>query len=160
MDFISASIKFWKFNRSRTLALLDDIAKEDDPEAVLKWQAGPGRAHIGWQIMHIAITEQLFATERLLGKDVPDLDLANRFRGGSTPDDNVPTLAEIRDYLKNSRSELLEVAANLSNDDLDKVPESFKERGWTLETILEIVAWHEGHHQGQAHATYNLWKNQ
>jgi hypothetical protein len=41
---------------------------------------------------------------------------------------------------------------------LDVVPEAFKERGWTVRTALAVIGWHEPHHQGQAHITYNLWK--
>ena len=32
---------------ARTLGLLDKIAAEPDPAAVLGWRPGPGRAHIG-----------------------------------------------------------------------------------------------------------------
>jgi hypothetical protein len=24
--------------------------------------------------------------------------------------------------------------------------------------VLQIISWHEPHHQGQAHITFNLWK--
>ena len=85
------------FNRNRTLALCDEIAKLPDPQAALAFRPGPGRAHLGWQLMHIGVTEELFASERL----APDkagqwTELWPRFRGGSKADDNVPTLAEIR----------------------------------------------------------------
>ena len=65
MSAIELLIKNLDFARARTLGLLDSIEKEPDPQAVLSWRPGPGRAHIGWQLMHIAVTEEIFATERL-----------------------------------------------------------------------------------------------
>ncbi len=158
MSVISLSIENWEFNRGRTLATLDEIAKQPDPQAVLAWRPGPGRAHIGWQILHIAVTEELFATSRIRGTEPAYADLIPRFRGGSTPDDSVPALGTIREILSTTRSHLKETAGKLSESDLPNIPEGFKERGWTLRTILQIIGWHEAHHQGQAHLTLNLWK--
>ena len=42
--------------------------------------------------------------------------------------------------------------------DLAKIPAGLKERGWTLQQVIELIAWHEGHHHGQAHLTLNLFK--
>ena len=41
------------------------IEAEPNARSVLAWRPGPGRAHIGWQLMHIGITEELFASDRL-----------------------------------------------------------------------------------------------
>ncbi|MGE3316045.1 MAG: DinB family protein [Planctomycetaceae bacterium] len=158
MSVISLSIEMWEFNRGRTLATLDDIAKQADPQAILGWRPGPGRAHIAWQLMHIGITEELFGTARLRGIEPAFSDLVPRFKGGSTPDDNIPTVAQIREVLETGRKHLKETFASLSDDNLGTIPEAFQERGWTLGTILKIIAWHEAHHQGQAHITLNLWK--
>ena len=98
-------IKSLEFARARTLGLLDGIEKEPDPQAILAWRPGPGRAHIGWQLMHFAVTEEIFATERLAPEREPHWkELWPRFRGGSTPDDDVPTVAMIRDVLKEPAS--------------------------------------------------------
>ena len=41
--------------------------------------------------MHIGITEELFATERLvIGSKAGVCRLVPRFKGGSTPDDEIP----------------------------------------------------------------------
>jgi hypothetical protein len=78
-----------EFFRPRTLALLEKIEQQPDPLSVLAWRPGPGRAHIGWQLMHIGITEEIFATERLAPeREQMWKDLWPRFRGGSTPDDD------------------------------------------------------------------------
>lgn len=52
------------FARDRTLATLDAIEKLPQPQAILGWRPGPGRAHIAWQLLHVGITEELFASER------------------------------------------------------------------------------------------------
>ena len=158
MSVIEVTKKFWEFNRNRTLKTLDEIAAMPDPQRVLGWRPGPGRAHLAWQLMHIGITEQLFATERLLGKSPEYPDLAPRFKGGSKPDDDIPSLDLIRQVLSASRQQLLGTVSTFDDDDLGTIPEAFRERGWTLATILQVIAWHEGHHQGQAHITLNLCK--
>ena len=151
--------KSYEFNRARTLGLLDAIEQLPNPQAVLAWRPGPGRAHIGWQLMHIAITEEVFATERLAtGRQAAWPDLVPRFRSGSTPDENVPSPAEIRQKLSESRSRLLETLADYGDDRLDEIPEPFKARGWSIRDVLHVIGWHEGHHQGQAHVTLNLYK--
>lgn len=158
MSTISITLDVWKFNRNRTLATLDAVAELPDPAAVLGWRPGPGRAHIAWQLVHVGITEELFATERLLGTVPEFADLVPRFKGGSTPDDEIPTVDEIRHVLETSRDHLLNTLSTFSDADLGVVPEAFRERGWSLGTILQVLAWHEPHHQGQAHITLNLWK--
>ena len=74
----------------------------------------------------------------------------------SNPD--IPHAGHVREVLDQSRSHLVAAASQLTEADLQTIPEGFKERGWTLGTMLQIVAWHECHHQGQAHITLNLLK--
>ncbi|MGC1274606.1 MAG: DinB family protein [Planctomycetaceae bacterium] len=158
MSVIRIISECWEFNRQRTLATLDAVEKMPDPKTVLAWRPGTGRAHIAWQLMHVGITEELFATERLIGTAPEFPELVPRFRGGSTPDDEIPDVATIRNVLETSRQHLLNTVATFSESDLQTVPEAFRERGWTLGTILQVLAWHEPHHQGQAHLTLNLFK--
>jgi uncharacterized damage-inducible protein DinB len=100
----------------------------------------------------------MFATERLLpGMQAGMGNLIDRFKGGSTPDDDVPTLAGIRETLEAGREHLFETFGKFSDADLENVPEPLQERGWTLRKTLQIICWHEGHHQGQAHLTLNLY---
>ena len=163
MSVIDAALSQWDFNRSRTLAKLDEIAKLPDPQSVLGWRPGPGRAHIAWQLMHIGITEELFATERLVVGAKPGFaDLVPRFKGGSTPDDEIPAAGLIRRVLEESRAHLLATLSTFNDQDLGAVPEALPEpmrqRMPTIMHVLQIIAWHEPHHQGQAHITFNLWK--
>lgn len=157
MSTIEIYLRSLEFHRTRTLALLDDLAQKPDPQAVLAYRPGPGRAHIAWQLCHIAITEELFATERLFGRTPAYSDLVPRFKGGSTPDDEIPALESIRELLSDTRTHLLNAFAGFTDQDLDVIPEAFRERGWSLERILQVLVWHEAHHQGQAHLTRNLW---
>jgi len=159
MSTLHSLIQAFQFNRPRTLALLEKIEARPDAQAVLGWRPGPGRAHIAWQLMHIGITEELFATERLIPGSRPAFpDLVPRFKGGSTPDDLIPTPSEIRQVLQQSRSHLLETLGRFGDKDLGTIPEAFRERQLALVDILHILAWHEPHHQGQAHLTFNLYQ--
>ena len=158
MSMADITIEMLEFVRTRTLMTLDEIAKLPDPAAVLKWQPGPGRAHIGWQLTHIGITEELTATERLMGTAPNWPDLVPRFKFGSAPDQNVPDIGTIRKVLEESRSHLIPVISAMKDEDLETIPAWYRERGWPLRRIQQILVWHEAHHQGQAHITFNLWK--
>lgn len=156
-------IEVIKWNRTRTLGTLEAIEKLPNPQEALAFRPGPGRAHIGWQLMHIGITEEVFATERLAPeKQRPFEDLWPRFRGGSTPDDDIPAAADIRRVLGETREHLLETLAAFDDSRLGETPASLPDRmkamNFTMLDVLHIIAWHEGHHQGQAHLTLNLYK--
>lgn len=159
MSLQAAFLDFYDFNRIRTNVTLDAIQALPNPQEILGWRPGIGRAHIAWQFMHVAITEELFATERIFGEPAAFGELIPRFKGGSVPDDQIPTLDEIRLVLQQSRDHLKQALSRLTEADLTRIPEAFKERGWTISTALRVLSWHEGHHQGQAHITLNLWKN-
>src|SRR6476659_5547783 len=55
MSIVSTLINAIEFNRTRTLGLLDNICKESDPQRILGWRPGPGRAHIAWQLTHVGV---------------------------------------------------------------------------------------------------------
>ena len=159
MSIFDLTIDVMRFQREQTLRTLDEIASLPDSTAVLGFRPGPGRAHIAWQLMHIAATEELMATDRLLGTTPRFPELMARFQHGSTPDDDIPTVAEILELLAESREDLICTLSSFTEDDLGMVPKAFAERGWSLGTVLKVLCWHEPHHQGQAHITFNLWKN-
>lgn len=159
MSLAETMIATYEFARGRTLDLLSKIEAEPNPQEILGWRPGPGRAHIGWQLMHIGVTEEIFATERLKPeKPAQFAEIWPRFRGGSTPDDNIPTPAEIRQVLEVGRQSLIETLAEYGDDRLEEIPEALKQRGLNIRSVLYIIGWHEGHHQGQAHITLNLYK--
>jgi hypothetical protein len=157
MSTLHSAIAAIQFNRNRTLATLERALADKDPQRALAWRPGPGRAHVAWQLMHIGITEELFATERLVPGSKPEFaDLVPRFRGGSTPDDEIPPADLIRRILTESRAHLLATLGRFGDKDLGTIPEALKERKLALVDVLYLLGWHEAHHQGQAHITLNL----
>lgn len=158
MSEVAAMLNLLEFTRTRTIGTLDEVCKLPDPAAVLRWQPGPGRAHVGWQLTHIGITEELTATERLIGTAPMYPDLVPRFKIGSVADQNVPDASTIREILLTSRAHLVETLSEIKDDELESIRPWYTERGWTLRRLLQILVWHESHHQGQAHITLNLWK--
>jgi len=159
MTAAETALKAYDFYRTRTLDLLDKVCREPDPQKVLGWRPGPGRAHIAWQLMHIGVTEEIFATERLAPHKTGEfLDLWPRFRGGSTPDDDIPTPEAIRGVLAEARAHLAATLREIPDDRLGEIPAALAQRKLTIQDVLYIIGWHEGHHQGQAHITFNLYK--
>jgi uncharacterized damage-inducible protein DinB len=146
-----------EFIRTKTKGLLDALAALPDPAAALAWQPAPGRAHIAWQLMHIAATDDRHLNARMKGGEPVAPDYVARFAGGSTPDANVPTLAEITKYLDERRAAMLAHLRTLSDSDLASKPND--KAPWVYSEWFQVLAWHEAHHHGQAHLTLNLFKN-
>jgi hypothetical protein len=147
---------FLEFVRKKTLDTLDAIAKRPDAGELLAWRPGPGRAHVAWQLMHIAATDDRHLGIRMKGGDPASAEYVKRFAGGSTPDENVPTVEEIRRYLTERRTAMLDHLAGLSDADLARKPNDHAP--WPYEEWFRVLTWHEAHHQGQAHLTVNLYK--
>ena len=143
-------------SRRKTNELLDAVEAAGDSAAILAWRPGTGRAHIAWQIMHVAATDDRHLHVRMLAGAPREPDYIARFAGGSTPDDNVPPLAEIRRYLSERRQEILAHLAGLKVEQLSTKPQP--EAPWAYEEWFQVLAWHEAHHHGQAHLTLNLYK--
>jgi len=144
------------FSRQKTLATLDAIAKLPDPAKALGWRPGPGRAHVAWQLMHIGATDDRHVHMRMTGGQPQEAENVRRFAGGSTPDDNIPSLDEIRRYLTAQRKEVTSYLQKLDPGMIDKKPT--EQAPWTHREWVKVLAWHEAHHQGQAHITLNLCK--
>jgi uncharacterized damage-inducible protein DinB len=145
-----------EFNRQKTLGLLDNVGQQANAQAILGWRPGPGRAHLAWQLMHIAATDDRHVHVRMGGGQPQHPELVRRFAGGSTPDDSIPTLDEIRAYLASQRAEVLSHLKKLPDSALPTKPND--QAPWTYQEWLKVLAWHEAHHQGQAHITFNLYR--
>ena len=143
-------------SRRKTLELLDSIEKSSDPAVVLGWRPGQGRAHIAWQLMHLGATDDRHLNVRMNGGQPSEPEYVRRFAGGSTPDDDIPALPEIRRYLTERREALLAHLGGLSDTALAEKPNP--QAPWVYREWFQVLAWHEAHHHGQAHLTFNLYR--
>jgi hypothetical protein len=148
------------FARGRLLASIEAIEKSgQDPAKVLAWRPAPGRAHIGWQLMHCAATHHRHLYATLQGKPIADEKLVTDFAGGSKPSDqNVPTLEGIKSRLASTFTEFKAYLAGVSASELSTRKVGPPDRQRPLEEWLMLYTWHEAHHQGQVHLTWNLYK--
>jgi uncharacterized damage-inducible protein DinB len=149
-------VQLLELSRRKLSELIDAIAARPDPAAVLGWRPGPGRAHIAWQLMHIAATDDRHLNVRMRSGAAASPEFVQRFAGGSTPDDDVPSLDAIRRYLSDRRQAMLDHLRSLRDVDLATKPST--QAPWTYEEWFRVLAWHEAHHHGQAHLTYNLFR--
>ena len=144
------------FARSRLLNSLDQIEKSGpDASAALAWRPGPGRAHIAWQAMHCAATHDKYLNVNVRGGTARDEALVSSYGGGSTPSDlNIPTFADIRATLEKHYTPFRDYVASASPDELArKIP-----NGKTVAEAILLLTWHEAHHQGQIHLTWNMYR--
>jgi hypothetical protein len=147
--------------RAKLLASLDAIEKAAgaDVQTALAWRPAPGRAHIAWQAMHCAASLDKILNVRIRGGPPGDAKLLADFAAGSTPGDaNVPDLATIRATLARTFADWRAFVAAASAEELDRQivvpnvpPRSVGE--WVMN-----MAWHEAHHQGQIHLTWNCYQ--
>jgi hypothetical protein len=144
------------FSRARLLGILDGIEKNaPNADQVLAWRPGPNRAHIAWQAMHCAATHDKYLNVSIRSAQPHDPALVAGFAGGTTPsDDNVPTLATVRSTLLTSFNDFRQYIAALNPDEAQKKLPS----GRSVNESIVLLAWHEAHHQGQIHLTWNLYK--
>ncbi|HET6247164.1 MAG TPA: DinB family protein [Tepidisphaeraceae bacterium] len=144
------------FSRTRLLGILETIEKSgQDANKVLAWRPAPGRAHIAWQAMHCAATHDRYLNVGLLGKKPSDEALVAGYAGGSTPsDENIPDMAAIRSALEAQYRPFRDHVAGLTQADFDRMMPS----GRTVGQSILLLTWHEAHHQGQIHLTWNMYK--
>jgi hypothetical protein len=148
------------FSHARLLGTLDTIEKSgQDPRKVLGWRPGPGRAHIGWQAMHCAATHDRYLNAGLRQTPLSDEAHVATYAGGSTPSDqSIPTFAQIREKLSNNFEAFRSYVAGLSADDLAQLRPGAGGKDRSIGESLILLTWHEAHHQGQIHLTWNLYK--
>jgi hypothetical protein len=147
-------------SRTRLLATLDTIEKSgQDLAKVLAWRPGPGRAHIAWQAMHCAATHDRYLNATLLKRPMADDSLVASFAGGSVPSDsNVPDLPTIRAKLAATLEPFRKYLMEQSAASLENSMPGPGGKPRTLAETCMILAWHEAHHQGQIHLTWNLYR--
>ncbi len=109
--------------------------------------------------MHCAATHDKYLNVNVKGAASPtDPSLVSGFGGGSTPSDqNVPTLATIRQALDVHYRAFRDYLAGLSPADMQRQVGPPDRRRSIAESAM-LMAWHEAHHQGQIHLTWNLYQ--
>ena len=148
------------FGRARLLGSLDAIEKSGEPIAeVLVWRPATNRAHIGWQALHCAATFDRYLNVMIKGHPAPsDPQLVERFGGGSTPADNgLPTLPVMRSILQQTFTPFRSYVASLDAGQLESLVGP-PDRQRKLGDAVVLLAWHEAHHQGQLHLTWNMYR--
>lgn len=148
------------FGRNRLLGTLDTIEKSGaDVAKVLAWRPAAGRAHIAWQAMHCAATHDRYLNKLILGRPPVDEALCTNFGGGSTPsDENIPSLPAIREALAKHLVPLRAYIQNTTPDELARLQTMPNGTQRSIGESLMLLAWHEAHHQGQIHLTWNMYK--
>jgi len=148
-----------EFARARVLETLGRIeGSGGDAEQVMQWRPGPGIPNITWHAMHCAATHHKY--ERVvLGKgSLRETALVAAYGGSDTqPNQEEPSLEQIRDSLANHFESIKAyLRGRPPNDLMLRVPGPGTERSigeWVI-----LLAWHEAHHQGQMHLTWNLYR--
>src|SRR5207245_732419 len=125
------------FARKKTLDLVESIAKQPEGAKILAWRPGPGRAHIAWQLMHIAATDDRHVHVRMRGGELQEPEYVRRFAGGSTPDDQIPSIEEIRRYLTAQRDELRSHMQKVEDRDLETKPNP--QAPWTYHEWMKVL---------------------
>jgi hypothetical protein len=152
------------FGRSKLLGTLDTIEKVTaekrlDLPNVLSWRPGPGRAHIAWQIAHLAATPDKYVNVNLKGQAARDESFVARYGGGSTPSDtDIPSLATVRQKLESSVADLKAYVKSLDAAGLARMIPGANNTQRSVGEAIQMLTWHEAHHQGQIHLTWNLYK--
>ncbi len=148
------------FGRARLTGTLDAIEKSgQNVRDVLLWRPGKGRAHIAWQAMHCAASHDRYYNTVALGLPNPsDPALVSAYAGGSVPSDTDPAdLTRIRTTLQKHFAEFRDFVSTRTPAQLEEVIGPPDRRRKLGEAVV-LMAWHEAHHQGQMHLTWNLYK--
>ena len=152
-ETLLAAMDFARARLSDTLTAIEKAVPDIAP--VLAWRPGPGRVHIAWQAMHCAATHDKYLHVNVNAGQARNEALVAAYGGGSTPSDqNVPALPDIRATLESAYQDFRTFVAAVSPEELARKLASGRSIG---ESIL-LLTWHEAHHQGQIHLTWNLYK--
>ena len=150
-----------KFIRTRFLQLLQEIENSGKEKEALHFQISQGtskRAHIGWQMLHIAATFDRYTQFRILEKDVLDKKLVENYGFGSKPDPLLLTSSEeIRSKLLEFTNIYYDLFTHLDLESLDVPPHPRFDR--TYKEILFLMNWHEAEHSGQCQIIWNTFKS-
>lgn len=146
--------------RGRLLGSLEAIETSGlDVKAALTFRPGPARSHIAWQAMHCAATHDKYINVYLRGSQIKDPALVEAYGVNSVAkDDSVPDLKTIRKALEIHFEGFKDFIRGLTEADYDRKIEMGPGRIRTIRESIMVMVWHESHHQGQIHLTWNIFK--
>jgi hypothetical protein len=159
MKEIESLLKQLNFVHARTQGFWKQIVDSPLGEEAAYWRmpfGESGRAHIGWQFMHLAATYHKFAyyadkTYSLDEKFISD------FGHGSTPDANRRiSLDQISQSLDTEFNKFLNAYSVFPEQDLDYKP--IPEIDRTHRENIYLMLWHEASHLGQSQITWNAFR--
>jgi DinB family protein len=142
--------------------LLDELATIEksgqEMPKVLAWRPGPGRAHLGWQFTHCAASHEKYLRGTFLEQPA-DEKLVADFAAKSVPSDsNVPSVGKIRELLDAKYGAMKSWVASQDSRGLARMVPAAGGKMRSVEETLMVLIWHEAHHHGQIHLTWNLYK--
>lgn len=158
MKEIESIINQLYFGHKRTKNFLNQFKEVPYQTEALYWRMpfGKGRAHMGWQFMHIAATYHKFAH---YGN--PNLELDNKFLNdfghGSIPDEKkVFSIHEIESVYQKEFDKFVNVYRDFPEEKLNLQAHPSNER--THRECLYLMIWHEASHLGQCQITWNSFR--
>ncbi len=145
-----------KYNRSLVNEVLAKIEKTGRAEEIINWSPPTGRASIAFQLMHIAASDDILLSENLRTTAPVSAKYIDDYARGKPAPRSHPSLKEIKKYLAATSAKLAAHVKTMSTADLDKKP-TLKAWGTNYEMVQSII-FHEAHHQGQMHISWNMFK--
>ena len=149
MSTVQRLIDGIKFSRAFAKQVLDEFHTVED------WLSRPHKRanHAMWFAGHMGLTDNSIIGMLNPSRVEKRPNFKELFGMGSTPSDDpadYPSPAEIRAWMDDRRSVLLELAESLTDEDLSRptppaAPPFLKDIG----QVLQFLAWHEGMHSGQ-----------
>ncbi len=135
--------------RTFTNRILTDFRRPQDWVAQVCNQSN----HALWFIGHMGTTDNFFISLLVPDRAVSNQQYQELFGLGSTPSprlEDYPPIEEVRTYMDDRRRALLEILADLSDEDLaTKTPEGTPDFLADYGQVFETAIWHEGLHSGQ-----------
>lgn len=135
--------------RTFTNRILTDFRRPQDWVAQVCNQSN----HALWFIGHMGTTDNFFISLLVPDRAVSYQQYQELFGLGSTPSprlEDYPPIEEVRTYMDDRRRVLLEILADLSDEDLaTKTPEGTPDFLADYGQVFETAIWHEGLHSGQ-----------
>ncbi len=158
MNEIQAYYSQFQFNYNRTLGFLKQLEESPVGMEALYWRMpfGNGRAHIGWQFLHLSATYHKFGYFVEPSVNAMDEDFVKNFGHGSIPDEKIRfTFDELKGFLQRDTNRFWKSLENFPIDELDRKPQTTDR---TFREMILLMNWHECIHIGQSQITWNAFR--